>query len=332
MERIHTRLFDHWAAPLDTAWDLLPEHPHWPKTLYRRLIDAPTNASRRFVLWERHSEPVGLLALVREHASPVWQPVTQWIVPGFLGLGEPRLLESLCLGLNFATRFAWWRMPRLPQSGGNVRAVEAEPTFRLPCSTDFDQFWRKTGLLRDLRRASRRSRHLELRCNADGAARWIITGSERTWREACHPAAENLQRSLDAAEFLAGCQRLVAFTLQDHDQFVAGDISIIHGDSLVSTHTFRNREYNKMGAGNLVLEAVFRWGKSAGLREIDLGGGFDYKRRWALQDGTKARVLVSGYSQYLHYCANRRIMRPLRNAIRRFDARYRAGADESAPA
>jgi len=331
MERIRTRLFDRWTAPLDTAWGLLPDHPYWPKTLYRRLIEAPTNANRRFVLWERQSEPVGLVALVKESSSLSWQPVTQWILPGFLGLGEPALLESLCLNLVFPTRFGWWRMPHLPVAGGRVRKVTTEPTYRLPCSMDFDRFWSQSGLMSDLRRAARRARHLELRCNAPGAARWIIINSERQWREPHRPVAEGLQRSLAAADFLSEQHRLVVHTLQDGDRFVAGDIGLIHGDSLVGTQTFLDREYRKIGAGNLTFEATFRWAKREGLREVDLGGGFEYKRRWAPQEGSKARVLVSGYPQYLYYSAKRRVLEPVLDRLQRLAIRRRIDSVESSP-
>ncbi len=274
---------------LDQALEFIPENAEWPRDLYRLLIDIAKGDPLRIVLWTESDRPVGLVAF--RSSGVVWEPVTQWIVPGFVGAVEPGIVGQLLGGLPFRARVAWWRMPEPPPRGGNVRAQSAEPTYGLPPGADFEEYWRSSGLLKNVKRARKRCERLHFHVNEPGSSEWVIRGSEEHWNSA---GSTQLACRLEVARFLAAQGKYLSVTLKDGDRCIAGCTTIIHGRYVVANIMFRDRDpaYEKDGVGNYLMDVLFHQVRQLE-RGIDLGGSHAYKHRWAPQMGEKANIDIS---------------------------------------
>jgi len=280
-----------WTPAADAVLAALPADPDWPHDIYRGLATLPNQGTRVVLGWEG-DRPVGLIAFQRETVR-VWVPVTHWVLPGLVGIAEPEILQQMLERLPFPARVAWWRMqPETPRVSGRIRSVHSEPTLGISLKADFEAYWKKTGCLRDVRRAERGSSRFELRVNAPGALEWIIRNSERKWREVPEVETPRTANHLFASAEAQRFGRYIALTLSEGDVFVAGQSLLVHRGDLVCTSTYRDPRFDAAAPGNAILARAFYWGRDQGYSELDLGGGYDYKRRWVPVHGTKASVHV----------------------------------------
>jgi hypothetical protein len=283
-----------WNAVADEAFERLPADPEWPGSLYRELAQIPRGSrdSCRVVIAYQKSVPVGLIAFHREDC--VFVPVTHWILPGIIGLGAPDVQDQILRRLPFPSIVAWWRMnPESILPGRAIRRVSSQDTFGVSLKSDFEGFWKKTGCLRSIRRAERNGAELTFQVNAPGALEWIIRSSERKWRE--NPAVESprIPNTLMALAWAERAGKHFSLTLSDGQNFVAGQSVLIHRNDVICGATYRDPRYDRAAPGHIVLARTFYWGRESGYDTVDLGGGFDYKHRWAPVLGTKSTVHIS---------------------------------------
>jgi hypothetical protein len=304
---VHT--FRAWCRTLDEALAELPDDENWPNELYRLLIDAVAARRPRLVMWTENDVPVGLIALLRDPRG-VWEPVTQWVLPAFVGPARPGRIRDLVTQLPFCSRIAWWRMQDPAPLGGYVRAKTESPTYILDLTSDLNAYWKQTGLgKRSLPRARQRCERMTLSVNAPGATEWVLKSADLHWRPAARKHPDRSSTTMVAAKYLAPLGKQQTFTLHDGDKCVAGDVAFVHRRELVATCAFRDRTYDHFGVGNRLMDLYSHWAKEQGYLAWDLGGGFDYKARWAPARGVKATLLVSPAVPYCTYRLRRTLAR-----------------------
>jgi hypothetical protein len=302
MKRVELHQFRSWCQTLDDAVEHLPVDPDWPHELHILLAENVPQKKRRLVMWTEGDVPIGVAAFVQEPRG-TWEPVTHWILPGTVGLVAAPRIGSLFGLLPFRTRIAWWRMIEPLPSGDEIRWAAEEPTYGIPCSDDFEAYWKQTDQLRAIKKARDRCKHLTLTVNAPGASEWVLQQSEKHWRPRGQAVSVHLANQMVATKYLETRGKSVTVALQDGEEFVGADLFIVHRNEAVFSTTFRNREYDQYGVGNRSMEEVFYWARNSGMGRLDLGGGFSYKSRWAPMLGAKATLLIASKSQYAGYRA-----------------------------
>jgi CelD/BcsL family acetyltransferase involved in cellulose biosynthesis len=69
---------------------------------------------------------------------------------------------------------------------------------------------------------------------------------------------------------------------------VASTTVTVHGDSLVAGVIYRRPEFDRQKVGIRMMDATFAYAAENGYTSFDIGGGFDYKAKWAPQAGRRA--------------------------------------------
>lgn len=311
--RIAQYQFRDFTPDVDHAFRELGSGSEWPLELYRYIADGVPSRYRRIILWVERDEPIGVVVFTLDGRG-IWAPVTHWVLPGWLG---PLLAEresDLLPMLPFRARIAWWRMSGDVPSGPKVHHASKNPTYALDSTMDFEAYWKKTGQLRSITKARKRCQGLVFKVNGPGAAQWVVNRSDELWRLNPDTPTPQLHARLTAAEYLEPIQRHITLTLQDGDQYVAGDTYLVHRGDLVALNTFRDRRYNEKGVGNRLLDLGCFWARENGFRSIDIGGGFGYKERWAPVGGVKHSLLIASRPQLAAYRASRRMESAWKNA------------------
>lgn len=102
----------------------------------------------------------------------------------------------------------------------------------------------------------------------------------------------DLSDRLLAAQYLEKQGHYYSMLLLDHGVPVAGHSFVVHQRDLVAHVTYRQQEYDWYGVSTRLLDLAFHWAAEAGFEKLDLGGGYDYKARWAPQDGERTEFNV----------------------------------------
>jgi hypothetical protein len=282
---LEARDFADWSPELDEALDALPEPRNCPRALLHVLLEPRPDTPKRIVLLTDRGTPVGLMAL--RHTPWGWEPLTTWIVPGPPFPVRDGDLERVLRGVGLPMKVAGQRWG--PAPGGAGIAVSGRPTFGTPTSADYEAYWRASGQLRTIRQARTRCSRLRLALNPTGGAAWTIRNCGNKWRV---PTGITEDR-VAAAEWLEARGRHFTLLLCDGERPVAGDtLCVDHGD-VVSQSTYRDEAFDHLKVGTFILDRVFAWARDAGFANIDLGGGFDYKARWAPEVGVNFSLQVT---------------------------------------
>jgi CelD/BcsL family acetyltransferase involved in cellulose biosynthesis len=61
----------------------------------------------------------------------------------------------------------------------------------------------------------------------------------------------------------------------------------VHHNDLVAGVIYREPEYDWYGVGVRLIDLVFSFAAEKGFETMDLGGGHDYKQKWAPQEGER---------------------------------------------
>ncbi|MEX0749362.1 MAG: GNAT family N-acetyltransferase [Dehalococcoidia bacterium] len=284
--------FDRWECALDDALLALPEGETCSHDLFRLLVNTPSPAQKRVALVTDGDDPVALIALRRRNLH--WDLITEGVVSAALPPCLPgREIEALsALGL-----FVWvneWEAP-VPASK-RVHFVQYEAVYRVSTRIDLDAYWRERHHARDLRKARNRCARLgEVSFEVDqpGAAEWTIDRWEETWAD--HPWSETVAAPdiRVAASYLMSRGQYHSFRLLIDGRPVAGMNASVRGKALVIANSGREPEFDKAGTGVRRDELFYRWCAQSPYERVDLGGGFEYKARWAETDGVRARFSVA---------------------------------------
>lgn len=294
--RLKAQWFDQWHPLLDDALATLPEMEDCPGGLYRDIFCNPGPREKRVVLLTDGNGPVAVVALRRRGVA--WELMTNWILPGeafpVQSGGKMAALE----GLRANVHSAGWRSDESPPQGRWVRQLQVMPTYKMPCSDNFEQYWRKAGHWNTVRRTRKRTQDFSMQVNAPGTAEWTIRNWEKTWRIKEDVESSTLADRLLAANRLEQEGRHLTFCLFKDEQAVAGHTFVVHRGDIVCQVSHRDMDYDYHGVGTRLMDMIFYWAADQGYQHIDLGGGHDYKERWAPVAGNKYEFQVCPPGQY----------------------------------
>jgi hypothetical protein len=290
--RPRTRWFEHWEPVLDDALRVLPESETCSHDLFRVLATNASPAPKRLALVLDGEDPIAVVALRKRNYH--WDLVTEGVVPyAFPPCAAGREIDALhALGL-----FVWvneWERP-LPRER-SVRFVQHEQVFQVSTRTDFDAFWRQRGNMNSVKKARRRSQRfgeVTLEIDAPGAERWTIDGWAQTWADHAWNETVAAPDIAAAAAYLAPRGRYHAFRLLINGEPAAGLNLFVRGSTLIMMNSARDRRFDRAGAGIHLDELFYRWSGDSAYETVELGGGFEYKQRWADPVHTRARFSVA---------------------------------------
>lgn len=310
MRPLSVHSFQSWCHTLDNALDELPEHPEWSHDLYRSLLEVYRGDPLRIVLWTERDTPIGLIAFTIVPDS-VWYPITEWLIPGFVGPCRCERIGEILGSVPLAAHATWWRMDvPVPPVGGRIHSITREETFGLTCDEPFEDHWSATGVLKDIRRSRKRCASLRLELDAPGAVEWVIERSAAYYDIGRITELQSRAQRVVTAR-LQEQGRLFSVSCSDGDRFVGGEIVIVHRNDAVSYMTFRDRgdRYAKLGVGNFLLAEVFARARAMQLGAVDLGGSFGYKKQWARPLDYKSTVTLGPKLVRLWHSGVRRVRR-----------------------
>jgi hypothetical protein len=289
--------FDCWSSTLDDALSLLPEDDDCPHRLIKLLAQHRSGRPKKIWLLSQDGMPVALAPMLKVDAFS-WQPVTQYIVPGVVIPAVTGRLFDALEGLGLNMRVALWRTTcGLPQ-GPRIRDVDTTPTHGIDCAEDFEAYWKSTDMWRNLRSARNKTQNLILKENAPGASDWIITNWARKWGV----PDDDMQDRLITARFLEEQGKHFSLTLYDGDVPVAGQTCLSHRGEMVGQCIYRSDENGSLS--KRLVHLTFCWAKEKGFSAIDIGGGQDYKRKFAPARGERHEFTMSMPQDFAHRALN----------------------------
>ena len=278
--------FDSWQPILDEALQELPEQDNCPHELYRLLMQNPGPTEKRTALVTARGVPVAVAGL-RKIGRYQWEPVTQWIIPGIVFPAQPKYLISALEALGSDIWVAWWRMTPPPPPSQLIRYQESTPVYRMRCSDDVEQYWRKNKYFKTIQHKRNRCRDFTLAINSPGSAEWVIKNWDGKWQENPAAVSPSLADRILVAEYLENRNQHYTLSLLDGDTLIGGATNTVHGNDLVAGVIYREPEYDKYGVGVRLIDLVFSFAVENGFETMDIGGGHDYKQKWAPQEGER---------------------------------------------
>jgi hypothetical protein len=278
--------FDAWDSALDEALQALPEIEACPHELYRLLMQNPTSARKRTALVTKDGEPVAVVGL-RQTGRYTWEPITQWIVPGMIFPARPDFVMPALESLRKEILVAWWRMENAPSQSPLVRYLETTPTYRIHCADDIEQYWHDHGFFKTIRTTRKRCKDFTITINAPGSAEWTIKNWEAKWRQNPQQVDLSLPDRIAAAKYLEEQKQYYTLMLADKDVPIGGATVCVHQKDLVAGVLYYDQAYRNNGAGNRLIELSVMFAIENGYEFFDIGGGHEYKKRWAPQSGER---------------------------------------------
>jgi hypothetical protein len=282
---LRTKFFDDWQPELDEALQCLPETDIFPHELFRMLMKMSDPDKRKIILVTEQGEPVALAGL--RNRWDFWEPVTRWMVPGVLFPIKDGYMARVLPSLGLEIRIAWWRWGVPPQQTRWMRNVVSEPTYSMRCTEAIEEHWHETGHLRNVLTSRKRCSDFEFKVDMPSAAEWTIRNWGEKWCPSYMAEMPDLSERLMVAQYLEKIGRHHTFNLLDIDKPVAGLTFIVHNNCLVSHHTYRDPNYDWHRVLIRLWDLTFSWAKEMKFDEIDMGGSFDHKKKWAQIAGEK---------------------------------------------
>ena len=275
---LSVRWFDTWHGRLDDALAVLPEMETCPHELFRLLATNPGRTHKRIALVSRNGDPVAVAALRADDRH--WKPVTEETTPRSVFPAAPGFLVP---ALNALGRDLWvsgWE--ELPGDAAGVRRMVPTGIYRAELATDYEAYWRETGHHKTVRQARNRTIAMTVKVDAPGGLEWNINGWAQRWERT---DSDDTRDRMVAAKYLATTGQYHWLTLHDGDDIVAACSFLEYRGDVISQITHRLLGHEDLKLGTRVFDASFQWAAEAGYRRLDLGGGHDYKGRWAPPDG-----------------------------------------------
>lgn len=103
----------------------------------------------------------------------------------------------------------------------------------------------------------------------------------------------DLPERLLASEFLEKVGLYHTLSLFDKDMPVAGLTFLSHRNAAVAHVSYRDPQYDRYGVMDRLMDLSFYWAKDRNFERMDLGGSFQYKQKWAPENGEKWEFDVS---------------------------------------
>lgn len=299
----------HSEGTLAEALRSLPESADFPHELIRMLADQPGGRARKTWIVTEDGTPIAVAPLRRVSAL-TWEPVTRYILPDVVIPARRDRLAPALRALGLSLRLAFWRTEGALPAGRDVHDITRTPTHRMDCADDFESYWKSTDTWRTLRNSRNKLGHLTVRENAPGASEWVISRWAAKWGV---PEGETRDRLL-AASYLEARGRHFSLTLFDGDRPVAGQTCLSHRGDMVAQCIHREDENGQLN--NRLIHETFLWAREKGFRGIDIGGGHDYKRKFAPVAGERQELTIAPPWRYAAESALRGVKWRLRGLLR----------------
>jgi len=264
---------------LDEALRELPEMENCPHELFRLLMSNPSPVAKKSVLVCNRGRPVAVVGLRRRERH--WELATRGVVSYCLAPALPEFLYPALAALRVDLWVYWQNRPPPDRVAHTVTPVQ---TYRLDCKTDFEAYWKQTGLIRSIRRSRRVAERFTFEVDSPRSAAWTIRHWADRWKDVS--ASVSAPDFLVTAEYLQASHRLHSFCLLEEGTPVSGRIMFVDGDGLVLACTSYLEEYRQLGVGIRLFDQSSQWATKAGYATISLGGGDAYKAQWAPQGET----------------------------------------------
>lgn len=282
--------FDRWEPAIEDALCELPSSGYCPTDLLRELFEVSLS-QKRLALVAEAGEPLAVVPL--KHVYGRWRLLTTWMLPSTLFPARPGQHIRALAALGMPVFVQWWRHRGATPRHVAIREYRDIPAHRIECAAEDEAHWRKTGLLKTIRRSRKRCTHLRTEINRAGAARWTIEHWGRHWAADGQASLPGTEELLAVARYWEPRGRHVTISLADGDEIAAAVTLFVHDDDLVAMCNYRRREYDRMLVGTRVLDAAHQWALATGKASIDFGSEHEYLRRWAPADGTVSEFVVS---------------------------------------
>jgi hypothetical protein len=283
--RLRVSWFERWHADLEGALRELPEMPTCPHELYRQLIETPGILPKRVALVTEHDTPVAVIGLRREPTQ--WLPVTSWVAPGSIAPHRTGYLVAAFAALRMPVKVAWWHESEPPPVGACLQVSARIPTHKLTCEGDFEAYWRQSGQMKHILRARKKCAAFQVVVNHPGANEWAINGAGRKWAPPGLAWIPGMRDKLTAARYWEPRQRLISVSLLDGERIAASANGFALGRELVGLTNYREPEYDRLGVGHRVFDALLWCARERGFEKLDFGGGHEYKSGYAPEDGAR---------------------------------------------
>jgi hypothetical protein len=283
---LKVKWFDAWHQELVEALYELPEIESCSHELYQKLIQNPSNVSKRTALVSKDGVPVAIVGL-RQSGRFTWEPITQWIIPGAVFPAKPDYIFPTLEALKIDISIAWWRIKEKPSFSPIMRHIESTPTYRMRCSDDIEQYWRDNGYFKTIRRMRNRCKDFTFVINSPDAAEWTIRNWEEKWRTNPEIRNPSLQDRILAAKYLEQRGQFFTLMLLDQDNPIGGATVLVQNKVLVAGVLYSEPSYRQNGVGIRLIDLCFTFAIEKGFEVIDIGGGHDYKENWAIQEGER---------------------------------------------
>jgi GNAT superfamily N-acetyltransferase len=277
---VQTQSFDAWNAELERALLTLPELENIPHQLFSLVAQNADGPPKRFVLVTESNRTVAIVSLRKSGRH--WEQIGHGVLPGTIfpsvpGYEIPAMRAS---GLDI-----WIGALDSPPPPGLVDFSYTIPVHRADCHGNYEEHWQTSGLRSFLKEARRHTKiGYEFEIDASGAAAWIIDRWAEQWQKSDETGTRfDLAIAFDYYRQHGMCH---AFRLLHDGEPVAGATFFIDGGRrLIWQTSYHDDAYRKQGVGTRLLELIFQWAASSPYETLDLGGGHDYKARWAPENG-----------------------------------------------
>jgi len=289
---LRVQWFSGWNSRLDEALFSLPESEECPRELYRLLAQNKIGLTKKIALITGPDTPVAVIALRRQGHH--WLPMTQWMLPGGLFPCRDGYQIQAIAALGIDIEVGWWRMDAPPPDHPYIRRIEQIPTYRMPCSVNPEEFWMKSGRIREITATRKKCAGLTMEVDPPGGFEWIIRNWAEKWTSPYDEYTAYVEDRLITARYLASKNKFHTLVLMDNGTPVSGETLIVHRNDLVLAYNFREPAYDAKRVGTRILDLAFQWAAASRYDSIDLGGGkYGYKKDWAPQDGIRWKFYMS---------------------------------------
>lgn len=289
--KVKVEWFDRWHPIVDSALRELPRRLNCPPDLYRLLMETPSRGRKRIALITRNGIPIAVAGL-RQRERTLWEPISQWLLPGMVIPAQSEELVSALEALGVDVAIAWWCMDAPPPSSRLMQGLSSTLVHRLYCSSDYEQHWRETNYLRTVLKARRLCNDFEVVVNAPGAVEWLVNHWTAKWRRAACREEDTRERIV-AARYLESRGLQYTWSLVDRGLPVGGLTMTVCKRHLVAQVSYRCPAYDPYCVGIRLLDSAFGFARERGFECVDLGGTQAYKQRLAPQNGVRWDFRIS---------------------------------------
>jgi hypothetical protein len=259
-----------------------------PHDLYAELMRATHGRRKKTALVTVKDRPMAVVGL-KQLSRLGWTPAAQWLVPGQPFPSLPDSGFQALASLNISLRLGMWRVSGGLPDDRRIREVEISPVYRLPLDGSQEGFWRGTHYFKTIRKARSRCEGLDVRVDDPGSVEWVVEGWAERWNHEPDGTADRIL----LADALQRTGRHHTVSVFDGEKRVAAASTYVHRNELVAGVLHWLPEYRDRMPGVYLIDRTFAFAEERGLAAFDLGGGHDYKQRWAPEDGTRTTFTMA---------------------------------------